>query len=68
VHGRVPECVSVCDQFVPTDDGKKDQCFISTSYDGTSHFESTSEDVLNIYKRIIGKDMDLTPKKQEEDH
>lgn len=60
--------VSVCDQYVPLDDGKKDQCFVSTSYDGSSHFESTSEDVLNIYKRITGQDMDLTPKKQEEDH
>jgi len=60
--------VSVCDQFVPLEDGRRDQCFISTSYDGISHFETTSEDVLNIYRRITGHDMDLTPKKQEDDH
>jgi len=60
--------VSICDQYVPLEDGKKDQCFISTSYDGTSHFETTSEDVLNIYHRITGHDMDLTPKKQEDEH
>jgi Rab GDP dissociation inhibitor len=58
--------VSVCDLFEPTDDGTKDQCFISSSYDATSHFESTSVDVLDIYKRITGKDMDLTPKKEDE--
>jgi Rab GDP dissociation inhibitor len=60
--------VSVCDQYVPLEDGRKDQLFISTSYDGSSHFETTSEDVLNMYRRITGHDMDLTPKKQEDDH
>eukprot|EP01101_Sappina_pedata_P011729 TRINITY_DN7929_c0_g1_i1.p3 TRINITY_DN7929_c0_g1~~TRINITY_DN7929_c0_g1_i1.p3 ORF type:complete len:441 (+),score=226.10 TRINITY_DN7929_c0_g1_i1:38-1360(+) len=58
--------VSVSDILEPTDDGTKDQVFVSTSYDGTSHFETTSEDVLNIYKRITGKDMDLTPLKQDD--
>jgi len=58
--------VNICDLLEPTDDGTKDQCFVSTSYDETSHFETTSMDVLDIYKRITGKDMDLTPKKDEE--
>jgi len=58
--------VSVVDEYVPLDDGKKDGVFISTSYDGTSHFETTSIDVLDIYKRITGQDMDLTPKKNED--
>jgi Rab GDP dissociation inhibitor len=59
--------VSVCEQFEPLDDGTKDQCFISTSYDGTSHFESTSMDVLDVYKRITGREMDLTPKKNDDE-
>jgi Rab GDP dissociation inhibitor len=58
--------VNICDLVEPTDDGTKDQCFVSSSYDETSHFETTSMDVLDIYKRITGKDMDLTPKKDEE--
>jgi len=53
--------VSIVDQFEPTDDGKVSQVFISTSYDGSSHFETTSLDVLDIYRRITGKEMDLTP-------
>jgi len=53
--------VSIVDELSPIDDGKKDGVFISTSYDGSSHFESTSDDVLNLYKRITGKEMDLTP-------
>jgi len=59
--------VSICDLYEPLTDGTKDQVFISTSYDGVSHFESTSEDVLSIYRRITGKDMDLTPAKQPEE-
>jgi Rab GDP dissociation inhibitor len=60
--------VSICDQYAPLEDGKKDGCYISTSYDGQSHFETTSEDVLNIYRRITGNNMDLTPKKQDEEN
>jgi len=59
--------VSVSEQYAPIDDGRKDQCFISTSYDGSSHFETTSIDVLDIYRRITGHDMDLTPKKNEDE-
>jgi Rab GDP dissociation inhibitor len=39
-----------------------DKCFISKGYDATSHFETTVEDVLEMYKRITGKDLDLTAK------
>jgi Rab GDP dissociation inhibitor len=59
--------VSIIDEYAPLEDGKKDGIFISTSYDGSSHFESTSIDVLNLYKRITGNDMDLTPLPQPKD-
>lgn len=29
------------------------------SYDATSHFESTVDDMLNMYTLITGKDLDL---------
>jgi Rab GDP dissociation inhibitor len=58
---------SVADVYEPLEDGTKDGVYISSSYDATSHFETTSEDVLNIYKRITGKVMDLTPMKQPDD-
>jgi len=59
--------VSIVDLYEPQQNGMKDNVFISTSYDGSSHFEVTSLDVLDIYKRITGKEMDLTPMKQPED-
>mmetsp|Transcript_82077 Transcript_82077/g.120313 ORF Transcript_82077/g.120313 Transcript_82077/m.120313 type:complete len:317 (+) Transcript_82077:499-1449(+) len=48
------------DVKVPLEDGNKDKCFISRSYDPTSHFELVSEDVMNMYERVYGKPLDLS--------
>eukprot|EP01100_Stratorugosa_tubuloviscum_P003828 TRINITY_DN1930_c0_g1_i1.p1 TRINITY_DN1930_c0_g1~~TRINITY_DN1930_c0_g1_i1.p1 ORF type:complete len:442 (-),score=237.95 TRINITY_DN1930_c0_g1_i1:143-1468(-) len=57
----------VCDIYEPVTDGRSDGVFITTSYDGQSHFETTSVDVLDVYKRITGHDMDLTPMPKNEE-
>jgi len=65
--GKIDEkffCVR--DMFVPTDDGSKSKVFISKSFDPETHFQESCEDILSTYKRITGKDMDLTPPKKEE--
>eukprot|EP00878_Enallax_costatus_P008676 GHUV01009070.1.p1 GENE.GHUV01009070.1~~GHUV01009070.1.p1 ORF type:complete len:284 (+),score=97.88 GHUV01009070.1:1054-1905(+) len=54
--------VSVVDVHEPIEDGSKDGCYISKGYDPTTHFETTVDDVLDIYKRITGKDLDLDSK------
>ncbi|KAL2537175.1 Guanosine nucleotide diphosphate dissociation inhibitor [Forsythia ovata] len=46
------------DRFTPTNNSEDDHCFISTSYDATTHFESTVADVLAIYSKITGKAVD----------
>jgi len=56
----------VRDIFHPIDDGKTSQVFISKSYDPETHFRESCNDILDIYKRITGKDMDLTPPKKDE--
>lgn len=38
----------------------RDGCFISRGYDATSHFETEIEDVLDLYLRITGKQLDLS--------
>jgi Rab GDP dissociation inhibitor len=38
-------------------DGKKDNIFISKSYDATSHFETTTDDVKDIYRRCTGSEL-----------
>jgi len=65
--GKIDETFfSVRDLLAPTDDGTKSKVFISKSFDPETHFQESCEDILNIYKRITGKDMDLTPPKKEE--
>jgi Rab GDP dissociation inhibitor len=46
---------------------------VTQSYDATSHFETTCEDVLDVYKRITGSQFDFTKLKDkvltsEEEH
>mmetsp|Transcript_34082 Transcript_34082/g.81240 ORF Transcript_34082/g.81240 Transcript_34082/m.81240 type:complete len:483 (-) Transcript_34082:277-1725(-) len=48
------------DIMVPNEDGTKDKTYISKSYDATSHFEGTSDDVMDLYQRIYGKPLDLS--------
>ncbi|XP_024032704.1 guanosine nucleotide diphosphate dissociation inhibitor 2-like, partial [Morus notabilis] len=48
------------DRYEPVNEPTLDNCFISTSYDATTHFESTVIDVLNMYTLITGKVVDLS--------
>ncbi|KAJ8599176.1 hypothetical protein CTAYLR_010152 [Chrysophaeum taylorii] len=51
----------VVDLYEPANgDGSQDHCFISTSFDATSHFETTSNDVLDLYFKVTGARLDLT--------
>ena len=50
----------MADIYEPIEDGRQSQTFITTSYDATSHFETTCEDVLDIWKRITGEELDLS--------
>ncbi|KAJ3320573.1 Rab GDP dissociation inhibitor alpha [Boothiomyces sp. JEL0866] len=53
--------------YEPIADGKEDGIFISKSYDSTSHFETTCQDVKSIYKRITGNDLKLEGKVKKMD-
>lgn len=35
------------------------QIFISRSYDATTHFETTCDDIKDIYRRMTGSDFDF---------
>jgi Rab GDP dissociation inhibitor len=52
--------VSISDLYEPLDDGTTSQIFVSTSYDATSHFETTCYDVLDIFRRATGQDFDFS--------
>uniref|UniRef100_A0A0A9YVT4 Rab GDP dissociation inhibitor n=2 Tax=Lygus hesperus TaxID=30085 RepID=A0A0A9YVT4_LYGHE len=57
--------VTVSDYLEPTDLGTESQIFISTSYDATTHFETTCLDVLDIFKRGTGEEFDFSKVKHE---
>lgn len=52
--------IRVSDVYEPTDLGHESQVFISRSYDPTTHFETTCQDVLDIFKRGTTEDFDFT--------
>lgn len=55
----VESFVAVDELFEPKSNGRTDKCFITKTYDATTHFETTVEDVFGVYKRIFGTDLIL---------
>lgn len=51
---------TVATTYEPVSDGSDDQCFISASFDDASHFESDVNDLLSLYKRVTGEELDMT--------
>lgn len=51
--------VSVTPLYTPTAPGTTDNIYVTRSYDATSHFETVVEDVQDVWKRMIGKDLVL---------
>ncbi|CAK7198780.1 Rab GDP dissociation inhibitor alpha [Sporothrix eucalyptigena] len=43
--------------YEPIEDGTHDNIFISKSYDATSHFETTTDDVKDIFRRCMGEEL-----------
>ncbi|KAL1992124.1 hypothetical protein VTN49DRAFT_4156 [Thermomyces lanuginosus] len=43
--------------YEPLQDGKEDNVYISKSYDATTHFETTTDDVRDIYLRAEGQEL-----------
>lgn len=57
--------VSVSPLYAPVSSGEADNIFITRSYDATSHFETVVEDVQDVWKRIVGKDLVLKKREAE---
>ncbi|KAI5120857.1 hypothetical protein M0805_007044 [Coniferiporia weirii] len=57
--------VSVTPLYTPTSTGTADNIFVTRSYDATSHFETVVEDVQDVWKRVVGKDLVLKKREVE---
>lgn len=52
----------ILDTYEPIEDGSKDNVFISKSYDASTHFETCSSDIVDIFERITGEKFDWSKK------
>lgn len=59
--------VQVGEIKVPLDNGAADQVYVTATYDPTSHFEDTTQEVLHMWKTLTGTDLDLTTLPEDED-
>jgi len=59
--------VQVSDLHEPINDACAENLHVTSSYDATSHFESASQDVLEMYERIVGEKLDLNVQPDEEE-
>merc|ERR1711959_509776 len=68
ILGKVEEkFVQITELRIPLEDGVRDQVFVTASYDPTSHFEQASLEVLDMWRRIAGTELDLTVLPSEDD-
>ncbi|XP_063718856.1 rab GDP dissociation inhibitor beta-like [Symsagittifera roscoffensis] len=51
--------IYVQDLYRPTDLGRESKVFITKSYDATTHFETTCDDIESVYERCTGQKLDL---------
>ncbi|RDD43826.1 Rab GDP dissociation inhibitor beta [Trichoplax sp. H2] len=51
--------IAVSDIYEPSDDGQESKVFISKSYDATTHFETTCNDIVDMYRRVTGSEFDF---------
>ncbi|AET40605.1 Gdi1p Ecym_6223 [Eremothecium cymbalariae DBVPG len=64
ILGNIEErFMGIAEIFEPKEDGSKDNIYLSKSYDASSHFESMTDDVKDIYFRVTGHPLVL--KKRE---
>jgi len=48
------------DVFTPKQGLPADNIFVTKSYDATTHFETTCDDIIDVYKQVTGKDFDFS--------
>jgi Rab GDP dissociation inhibitor len=57
--------VSITPIYAPTANGTSDNIFITRSYDASSHFETTVEEVHDVWKRAVGTELVLKKREVE---
>lgn len=61
------EFTDISEIRVPVQDDRNDGVYVTATYDPTSHFEDASAEVLDLWYRITGEELDLNVEPDEED-
>ena len=59
IGNKLETFITVSKLYEPIDNSFGDNVFISTSFDPLSHFESDTNNIIELYKKITGKEVDL---------
>jgi len=60
--------ITVSDIHETVNDPVKENLFITSSYDATSHFESASQQILDMYEQIVGEKLEFNIEMTEEEY
>ncbi|CUM63953.1 uncharacterized protein PRCAT00001541001 [Priceomyces carsonii] len=64
---RLDTLMAIAELYEPKNDGTENGIFLSKSYDASSHFETTTDDVNDLYFRITGKPLVLKNRTADEE-
>ena len=66
--GKIDQLFISTDKFYDSvNNCHTDNCYITNSYDSTSHFESATQDVIDMYQKLTGNPLDLNVSANPED-
>jgi len=67
VIGKVLDTfITITPQYEPVDESFKDNVYITKSFTALSHFNQDTDDVLKMYTKITGEELDLTNLPEEQ--
>lgn len=64
---RLDTLMGLAELYEPQDDGSESSIYLSKSYDASSHFESATDDIKDLYFRVTGKPLILKKRAADED-
>lgn len=64
---RLDTLMDLAELYEPQDDGSENSIYLSKSYDASSHFESATDDIKDLYFRVTGKPLVLENRAADRD-
>jgi Rab GDP dissociation inhibitor len=57
--------VSISPIYAPASSGTRDNVYVTRSYDATSHFETVTDDVKDVWRRCMKQELELKKRESE---